>query len=299
MKAHNGENENMNDKINSGMYGKNTSKIDRYGWANICDGKGELKWIDKSRLHVDLTYQRESNNFRAQDIASDWSWVACGVIVINDRDGVYYVIDGQHRVLAAMKRIDIDLLPCLVFREKTVKDEAVGFYTASTKRANISALQKYKTLLVMDDPDAVYMDDAFKKLGIKVMKNANGPMQLKSVSSLYKIKKRDTSDFDKLITLLAEICDNESPVTQALIGGLDHIGRRIDLNDQKLRKRIKTVGAIQLDLSAKKGAAIAGSTGYTGINWANGMMSEINKHVKTQNRIELPISIKQKGDDQS
>lgn len=105
---------------------KLTSKIDRYGWT-VKDKPGEMKMLHKSVLKVHPSYQRHALKQKIASIASSWSWVAAGAIIVGERGGEYWVIDGQHRVLAAHNRADIDKLPCIIFVTDDVKQEARGF----------------------------------------------------------------------------------------------------------------------------------------------------------------------------
>jgi len=81
-----------------GNQSKTLTKVDRYGWT-IKDQPGFMKEINKSLLNVDMQYQRHANKSKVLTISSEWSWIACGVVVVAFRDGKYWVMDGQHRVI--------------------------------------------------------------------------------------------------------------------------------------------------------------------------------------------------------
>ena len=116
---------NTEEKVHNG----NITKVERYNWK-MQDSPGALRMVKKGDLQVDHTYQRNANEMKLIAIAKDWSWIACGAIVVADREGVLFVVDGQHRVLAARKRSDIAELPCLVFKTHEAKQEAKGFLAA-------------------------------------------------------------------------------------------------------------------------------------------------------------------------
>jgi hypothetical protein len=90
------------------------SKVERYGWE-MKDEPGELMHVDKKRLRIDHEYQRSANEVKVTEITKRFSWLALGAIVVVRRGDAYYVVDGQHRVMAAMRRTDIATLPCVVF----------------------------------------------------------------------------------------------------------------------------------------------------------------------------------------
>src|SRR5689334_6103185 len=77
------------------------------------DRPGEFAMIDKTKLNVDLSYQRKTTKSRVDKIREEWSWIAFGAVSVALRgDGEWFVMDGQHRVLAAMMRDDIKEVPC-------------------------------------------------------------------------------------------------------------------------------------------------------------------------------------------
>jgi hypothetical protein len=90
------------------------SKVDRYGWKLI-DRPGVYENIDKKRLGIDESYQRPEIVSKIREMSANWSWMACGVILVARRGKRFYVYDGQQRTAAAMRRSDIKTLPCLVF----------------------------------------------------------------------------------------------------------------------------------------------------------------------------------------
>lgn len=69
------------DRVHNGTM----TKIDRYGWS-MQDNKGELRWINKMDVQVDYSYQRNTNEIKLKNIARDWSWIACGAIVVANRE---------------------------------------------------------------------------------------------------------------------------------------------------------------------------------------------------------------------
>src|SRR4051812_44439221 len=105
--------------------GRSVSKVEKFGWI-IVDKRGVAMDIPKCSLHVDKSYQRDAlGSSKILRIAREWSWIACGRLIVGIRpDGSYVVIDGQHRKLAADKRSDIADLPCEVFEVLGPSQEA-------------------------------------------------------------------------------------------------------------------------------------------------------------------------------
>jgi len=112
-------------KVNEEKTAQSHDKTARYAWT-IKNAPGEFLMIPKSELEVDHAYQRDRiNQRRVEELARAWDWIACGCLVVALRDdNKWFVVDGQHRKLAADQRSDIRELPCLVFETAGRREEA-------------------------------------------------------------------------------------------------------------------------------------------------------------------------------
>ena len=83
-------------------------KVARYN-LTVRNAPGEFLMIPKTELEVDSAYQRNKINQRRVDtLTRTWDWIACGCLVVALRDdNQWFVMDGQHRKLAADQRSDI------------------------------------------------------------------------------------------------------------------------------------------------------------------------------------------------
>lgn len=256
---------------------KGTSKIAHYGWT-VADAEGEFRRINKRLLKVNNdVYQREGIKTKVLELASNWSWIACGALVIASRDGVLWVVDGQHRKLAADRRSDIQELPCMVFYVEAVKDEARAFLATNTNRRNVSATDKFRASLAAGDPIARKVQDAIDAAGLRVTTASIEPRAFKSVAKAQTIA---ASDYDGLVAVLG-LCGElaraeEAPVHSRLLSGLYYMHKRIDggLDNPRLRKRIKQLGPRALVAAANKAAAYYGQAGSKVC--ADGMLQAIN-----------------------
>jgi len=279
----------MNTALNSETNESAQDKVARYGWT-IQDGEGQFIKINKRLLNVNReVYQRDGIKSKAIELAGNWSWIACGALVVAQRDNAYWVIDGQHRKIAADRRSDIQELPCLVFHVADVKEEARGFLATNTNRRNVSALDKYRARLAADDPAALNLQRAIDLAGLRITNTSNEPRAFKSVAAGLKIAE---NDFDGLISVLilcgklatAEKCH----VHARLLSGLYYIHRRVDggVECPRLSKRILQIGAQGLVASANKAAAYYGLTG--GKVCAEGMMKAINNGLQNKFAMVAP-----------
>lgn len=254
-----------------------TSKIDRYKWI-VRGGPGVLMMIGKRDLQVNPEYQRELLEDKVRQMSASWSWLACSVITIGMRDGVWWVIDGQHRVMAAMRRSDITELPCIVFELENIQDEARGFLDLNTLRKNMTSVDKLRASTVAGDEPARQFTELCRRLNLTLTRNGSTPGTIKSANWGMRKMAEDPIATAIVMGLAAELSQTDHiSVQEKLLGGLWYLHKNgeSNLNDAKLRQRIKLRGAKALITEAGKASAFY-SRGGDKI-WAIGMLNSINK----------------------
>jgi len=236
--------------------GKQT-KVEKYGWI-LRDRPGEFMMVDKNELSIDYEYQRDKVIIRkVRELQSNWSWAGCGCILVAMRqDGSFWVFDGQHRVLAARNRADISILPCLVFEVDNKTQEAAGFLVSNTQRKPVTAIAKFKAMVMTGDPTAVAVDSLLKKLGLTVCDTAAHRHELKCVAVCLK---HATSGVDVLEAALraALALDGDEPVHRDMLDGLTWIHKKYRLlSDTRFMRRFSGIGRADI-VSAMNRFAIA------------------------------------------
>lgn len=182
-------------------------KSDVYDWR-IDDRKGDLRYIHKSKLHIDHRYQRDNvSNARVLEIARDWSWMACGVLLVVQRrnDGKYWVFDGQHRALAAHKRDDVGDLPCCVFQGESIESEADAFLRANNTRGPMQKVDAFKAMLVSGDEVAIAVRDMVSRSGYEIKRGGGGSGVVSCVGTLMWAYRSDPSLCQSVWELCVEL----------------------------------------------------------------------------------------------
>lgn len=261
-------------------------KIKRYGWK-VQDQPGELMLLDKNELRIP-PYQRELNHKKALEIVSAWSWVALGAIVVGQRDDEYWVIDGQHRVAAALRRSDVTTLPCVVFRTNDTKEEARGFLSIQTCRKPIAALDKQKAMVTAGDEIAGFVDKTLASLGIEAKKRAYAG-QIKCLGWCLRRAAEDKTAFRAVLSLVKTISDKDDmSLQEKLLEGIWYLNQKCGdgLNDPRLVTRIREKGARKL-LDAAIRASAYHTRGGSQV-WGMGMLEEINKGLRNRFEVNAP-----------
>lgn len=262
-------------------------KVKRYGWT-VQDAPGEMRLLHKDVLQIHPAYQRDLVAQKVSEISAAWSWVALGALVVGERGGEFWVIDGQHRAAAAKRRSDITHLPCVVFQTADVKQEARGFLTIQTMRKPVTAVAKQKAMVTAGDEVACFVQKTAEALGLQIKPTAARPGELKCVGWCLKRAADDRETFVKVLRLGAELCtQDDMPIAERLLEGLWVLNDRCGagLADQRFVKRLQERGGRVLLDAANKAAAYYASGG--GRIWAQGMLAELNKGLQERRRFSM------------
>ena len=102
-------------------------------------------------LELDHAYQRtETGN--ANKLAENWDDTACEFLLVSFRDGKFYVIDGQHRMIAA-KINGIKSLPCVILTGLTRSEEARRFSVQGVGRKVLTPTDTFKANIECGNKD--------------------------------------------------------------------------------------------------------------------------------------------------
>lgn len=135
-----------------------------------------ISWLPVAAMVIDETYQRplEGNNWAAiRRIADAFSWAKFTPVLVAMIEGDRYaVIDGQHRVHAAML-CGIAEVPALVV-EAGAAEQAEAFAAVNTQRMGVSTYAVYRAGLAAGDGLALMMHRAVHSAGCTLrMSNAS------------------------------------------------------------------------------------------------------------------------------
>lgn len=259
-------------------------KVARYQWK-LRDRPGDQLWIPKEQLLVDHGYQRTANDKKIIQIASNWSWVACGSITAarrsEDGAGRLYVVDGQHRVLAAQRRSDIRTMPCLVFEIDGVNEEATGFLAANTLRKPLDGVAKFRALVMTGDREALFVKGLVDISGRTVAPNTNAGT-IACVTALMAYARRYSRELERIWSLLIRLCEGRG-FHERIMRGLcfieSHLPEGESITRTRWANKIEQIGFDELLNSAARASSFY-SRGGDKI-WAEGMLQAINKSVRS------------------
>ena len=153
------------------------NNVKKYSWAEI-GNVGNFEMVDVSDLKVDTIYQREGKDISKTnilDIARNFAWEAFGaILVMRRKNGRMYVVDGQHRVEAVLRRGDITEVPAIVFTSDGPVEEARAFYRRSTARKSLSAFTKFKARITGNEHPETEIAEWLNENGLHIADSSHG-----------------------------------------------------------------------------------------------------------------------------
>ena len=170
------------------------TKQEKYGWANVQGQIPTVQMLSKNLLYIDRGYQRDArpSDARVLSIAANFNWNRFSAITVSKRGGRYMVVDGQNRLLACMKRKEIDLLPCCVQSHSGSDDnrqsaEASSFLGINTTSKSVSAFDKHRAGLVAKDENTFLTQKALDIAGVALVRNSTRPNETASAAEIAKL----------------------------------------------------------------------------------------------------------------
>lgn len=273
------------------------SKVDVFKWKQL-DNPGDFQWIPKTLLNVDHSYQRNGSHVsrtRVMSIAQNWSWLKLGVLLVCRRkDMTFWVYDGQHRKLAADKRLDVTVLPCLVFPSELISTEADAFFGANTLRGAMDRITKFNAQIVAGDKHALGVRDMMAKYGYEA---GEGSFKIRCIGRVLADYAVDPDVADKVFGLCAEMFQGE-PITERVFGGLCFLERFVakhksgSIFDAHNYEAITRLGPRKLEEEIDRAKAYYAGGGGAKV-WAAGIVNALNYKRRSRQLPMIPI----KGDE--
>ncbi len=261
------------------------AKEERYDWAKPGE-PGELTWVPKDRLEVDPTYQREATDAKVLAIAAKFSWPAFGVALIARRsDGRLFVVDAQHRVLAAMRRTDVVEVPCIIFNAVDASVEAVWFLQSNTHRKPVTAIAKHRAEATSGDEAAQRIEELARKAG-RTVSPTSGPNTLTCVAVLRRELGQDAEALQRVWPLVIALCEGKS-VHEKLVAAFCYVERRAlgSLTDPRWTKRALSAGAGPFITAMADAVRYHQKSGPR--VWADGVLRTLNRGLRDEARLTL------------
>lgn len=118
-------------------------------------------------LFLDPKYQREVSKPHVKALTTSFDERLLGTIVVSFRDDKYYILDGQHRVMAC-KSSGVTSVMAVVLDHLTMEEEAELFDEYNRKRKGLTRIESFKAQLAAGNDTAEAINKIAAKHGVKV-----------------------------------------------------------------------------------------------------------------------------------
>jgi hypothetical protein len=184
-----------------------------------------LKWVAISQMKVSDRAQREFRQAHADEFAADFDLEALGFPVVNQRDGAYFIVDGQHRI-AALKQIGWgdQLIQCECYEGLTEAEEAELFLRRDARKA-ISVFDKFRIGLVANreveqDIEAIVHDNDL------VISRTRVPGGVSAVGTLRRVHSRSGGPTLSRTLRIIRDAYGDPGLQNSVIDGIGHLCHR-------------------------------------------------------------------------
>lgn len=182
------------------------------------------RWVPLGQMQVTPAAQRKFQPAHAQMMADDFDLEALGYPVLNHRDGVWWIVDGQHRT-AALRIIgfaDDDKIECECYDGLTEKQEADLFLRRARNKA-IHPLDRFRIGVNAGRPDECAIQKIVDDLDLKI---GFGKARLGAVGALTKVYAEGGPDVLGRALLIIREAFGETGYSAAMINGVGMVLRR-------------------------------------------------------------------------
>lgn len=276
----------------------NLTKESVYGWGSVPVAHERLM-IPKAMLLLDRSYQRQPIEAKVLSIARSYDARLAGTITVARRDGRFYVIDGGHRVAAAMRRSSVDLMDCLVIDSTGPQMEAELFVKCNTMRKPVTAIEKFNAKVMYGDPVATTVAKLVEQSGRKVDRNQSH-LHIGCIGKVEEYVRQHGEAFVELWPLIVELMQGEVFDQQLMraITGLHLRLRTKDAADAKQpgllrwRERVLNAGYAKLFAEVKRAYAMGARTDR---QWGEFIATTLDYRCRKPNLIRDILDASAKG----
>lgn len=115
--------------------------------AKRVERAARLRWIPLGKTRVSPLAQRDLNDSRVEHITANMDLEQIGTPTVNERDGYFYIIDGQHRIEALRRWLGDDCegqqIQCWSYAGLSEEEEAEKFLKLNDT-LTVNAMAKFK-----------------------------------------------------------------------------------------------------------------------------------------------------------
>lgn len=255
-------------------------------------------------LKIDRSYQRVPKMALVDELSREWNVIAAEMILVSDRgerewgkeeplwDGRYFIVSGQHRVMAARKRglTKIHARIIDLSGEKEPRKLEAHYRRLANRRLQDRAVDVFRTRVVEGDEDAVAIVKILDKFDVEINYTPEKDKGLNNISTIEQVYARDQgSTLTETLELIKAVYGDIRPQTagaEMLKGFAWFIGQHsLDVDQRRMIEKLQTLTPSQLKGRAAQMRATMGKS-----TWANiyiVLVDLYNEKLTPRNQLQL------------
>lgn len=212
-----------------------------------------IGWVRLDQMKVNPQAQRGLNEAWANTLADEFNPDLMGFVHVSHRDGWFYIIDGQHRVKAAMIFLgdSSQQVQCHIYEDLTNEQEAQLFLDLNNTKKQ-GPMSRYKVALTAGKPDECDVERICRSLDLRIGldKNCEEIGCITAILAVY--HKHGPASFSFAMRVIRDAYGYDGFKRQtisALALIKDRYGEKV--HEDKLVERMAKTGIVELNRSAK------------------------------------------------
>jgi hypothetical protein len=209
---------------------------------NLTRLNSSLQNVQLSKLRISPAAQRELNESRVAHLTADFDPEMLGYPVVSNRNGHYFVIDGQHRIEAVKRWLgdgwEKQNVSCRVYIGMTERDEAAMFLELNDV-LSVTAFDKFKVAVTGEKSDESAVKRVVESIGLRIAREKQDS-SVACVSTLLKVYRRtDAKTLARALTITNRSFGAPG-MTNQVIDGIARVCERYngELNDADAIERL-------------------------------------------------------------
>ena len=246
------------------------------------------KVLEINDLYIPEKLQRDIRLSKVKDIVKNFNYKSIGRILCNYRDGKYYIIDGQHRVMA-LNKLKYKAVECDVYINLSEMEEA-EIYKYMAKTSLHSTYEKFRAELVLGTELHTDINNTIKNLGFNISNHKNSK-NISCIKDLTFCYKKDKELLIQVINIFKSCFDLKNGISGVELKGMFLFlikaleNKKFDLNF--FTKRIATLPQSKLSRLGAENKQATNTTPAKG--YAIALLVTYNHNKTEKNRISLDL----------
>lgn len=207
--------------------------------------RSQLKEVPLVKMRVCDSAQRDLKPSRVDFLAAEFDPEMFGYPVVSNRDGHYYIIDGQHRVRAVIawlgKGWETQSVTCRVYTGMSEQDEA-DMFCRLNDILTVGAFPKFKARVTAGSEPECSVKRTVEKTGLRISQGKEEGT-VSAVSTLTKVYKRDGAATLSRCLLIVNNSFGAMGLTNHVIDGAAKVCARYngELNDEDAIEKLQQI----------------------------------------------------------